>query len=307
MKGKFIIGIDLGATNLKLAILNCKYRIVGKETLSTQALGNFPKLIKAIITSVKKLIEAHRLNRKDILGLGLGAPGPVDTKKGIVHFLPNIPGCKNIRLSQTLRQGLGLPVYIDNDANLFTLAEFSLGAGKGFKNIIGVTLGTGVGGGIIIEGRLYRGGEFAAGEVGHIPIAIQGIKCNCGGRGCLEAYIGNQKILSKGAKMFGEPISLGGLSDLAVGGNRKAIRIWQDTGYLLGFALTGVVNLLNPDAIIIGGGVANAGKALFDSVKKTISGNAMPVQAKHVRILKSKLGNEAGLIGAAILVNRLHD
>lgn len=302
MKDNFIISIDLGATNLKLAVLNCKYKIIDKKILSTQELGNFKELTKAIVASVKKLIKCHRFNKKDILGLGLGVPGPVDIKKGIVHFLPNIPGCKDIRLSQILRQNLGLPVYIDNDANLFTLAEFFLGAGKGYKNIIGITLGTGVGGGLILEGRLYRGSKSAAGEVGHIPIAIPGIRCNCGGRGCLEAYIGNQKILSRARRVFKKPISLSRLAKLAGVGNQKAIRIWQTVGYLLGFALTGVVNLLNPDVIIIGGGVAKAGKVLFDNIKKTIHDNAMPVQAKYVRVKRSKFGENAGLIGAAILV-----
>lgn len=314
MKNRFIISIDLGGTNLKLAILNHQYKIIEKKKLSTsrivsdrrsvstQTLKNSQALIQAIVRSTENLIKHCGLNKKDILGLGLGAPGPVDTKKGVVHFLPNIPGCKNIRLGQALKKNLGLPIYIDNDANLFTLGEFRFGAGKGYRNIIGITLGTGIGGGFILEGRLYRGERFAAGEIGHMPITIQGIKCNCGGRGCLEAYIGNEKILSWAKRVFQEEVNLRRLGELASRGNQKAIRIWQITGYLLGFTLTGVINLLNPDAIVIGGGVANAGRVLFDSIKKTVQVNAMPVQAKHIRILKGKLGESAGLIGAAALV-----
>ena len=302
MKEKFIVSIDLGATNLKLAILNQQYKIIAKKTLTTQTLGSFPELINSIVASVKKLIKACQLNKKDILGLGLGVPGPVDINKGIIHFLPNIPGCKNIRLGHILNRKLGLPVYIDNDANLFTLGEFYLGAGKGFKNVIGITLGTGVGGGIILAGRLYRGKKFVAGEIGHMPVVMRGVRCNCGAQGCLEAYIGNQKILSQAKRVFKKPIGLKALSQLAARGNQQAIKIWQTVGYFLGFALSGIVNLLNPDAIIIGGGVANGGKPLFARIKKTILENAMPVQARYVRVLKSKFGANAALIGAAILV-----
>ena len=314
MKNKFIIGIDLGGTNLKLAVLNHRYKIIEKKIFCTSGivsrggsagrpvLKNSQALIEAIVRSVEDLIKRRALNKKDILGLGLGVPGPVDTKKGIIHFLPNIPGCRSIRVGQVLKKTLGLPVYVDNDANLFTLGESCLGAGKGYKNIIGITMGTGIGGGFILEGRIYRGQRYAAGEIGHMPLVLQGIRCNCGGRGCLEAYIGNEKILSWAKRVFQKEVSLRRLGELAFQGNKKAIRIWQIVGYLLGFTLTGVINLLNPDAIVVGGGVAGAGRVLFDSIKKTAQANAMSVQAKHIRILKSKFGESAGLIGAAILV-----
>ncbi len=163
-------------------------------------------------------------------------------------------------------------------------------------------MGTGVGGGIIINRTLYRATTFAAGEIGHIPINEKGPRCNCGGSACLEAYIGNSRIIKEARKLFKRDISLEELSVLAKKQNKRALDIWHNVARRLGIALVGVVNLLNLDAIIIGGGVANTGKILFDKVRETVKARAMSVQAKHVKIFKAKLANDAGLIGAAVLV-----
>lgn len=302
MASKFIISVDLGGTNLRISLVNPQYKIRYKEVFSTRRFRKKEDLIEAIIDSVNKILTIQKLNKTHILGLGLGLPGPIDVKQGIVHFFPNIPGWKEVNLKKILEKKLGLPVFLDNDANLMTLAEHRLGAAKGAKNAVCITLGTGVGGGLIINGELYRGLSFTAGEIGHIPINEKGPHCNCGGAACLEVYIGNNRIMNEVRKLFKRNISLEKLSLLAKRGNRKALSIWSDVARRLGIALTGVVNLLNPDCIVIGGGVAGAGKALFDKVKETISKRAMRVQAKQVKVLKAKLSNDAGLIGAAILV-----
>ena len=183
-----------------------------------------------------------------------------------------------------------------------SLAEHKLGSAKGFSNVLCMTLGTGIGGGIIIAGKLYRGRNNAAGEVGHLPINEKGPACNCGGIGCLESYIGNEKIIKEAKKVFKRDISLEELSALANKNNKAAIQIWKKVGARLGFALTGVVNLLNLDAIVIGGGVANAGKVLFDSAREVLKNQGMSVQSRHVKIFQAKLRNRAGVIGAAIMV-----
>jgi len=162
--------------------------------------------------------------------------------------------------------------------------------------------GKGIGGGIIIGSKLYRGFNNAAGEVGHLPINENGPSCNCGRTGCLEAYIGNNKIIKDARKEFKRNISLEELSTLAAKGNRRAMSIWRKVGKRLGFALAGVVNLLNLDAIVMGGGVANVGRILFESTQESLKEQAMSVQGSHVKIFKAKLGNNAGLIGAAIVV-----
>lgn len=312
MAVKFIIGIDLGGTNLKIALLDFKYRIRYKKILSTQRFiqplparaGIIKKesLISAIIDSINKIIGNNRINRTDILGIGLGLPGPVDVRQGLVHFFPNIPGWKEVNLKSILERKLGLPVFLDNDANLMCLAEYKLGAAKGFKNVVCLTLGTGVGGGIIIEGSLYRGSNNASGEIGHIPINEKGPHCNCGGVACLETYIGNSRIMKEARKLFKQDVSLEDLSLLARKQNKKAKAIWYRVAVHLGVALVGVVNLLNPDCIVIGGGVANTGKMLFDKLREIISKQAMSVQSRHLKLFKARFGNNAGLIGAAILV-----
>jgi len=302
MAKRFIVGIDLGGTNLKIALLDLKYRIRHKEVLNTQRFTKKEVLISAIIDSVDKILKDNNLSRKSLLGVGLGLPGPIDYEKGIVHFFPNIPGWKEVKLKYILERKLRLPVFVDNDAKVMALAEYKLGAAKGSTNAICITLGTGVGGGVIINGRLYRGLSNAAGEIGHLPINEKGPRCNCGGRACLESYIGNNRILKEARKIFGHVITLEKLSYLASKGNHKAKAIWLKVAERLSVTLVGVVNLLNPDCIVIGGGVAGVGKVLFDNIKKIILTRAMGVQAGHVKVFKARLGNNAGLIGAAIMV-----
>ncbi|MDO8662551.1 MAG: ROK family protein [Candidatus Omnitrophota bacterium] len=302
MNKKFIIGIDLGGTNLKVALLDLDYKIKDKEVLSTRSFMEKGQLILGILHSINRFIKYNHLSKAEILGVGLGLPGPIDAKSGIVHFFPNIPGWKEVRLRDILRKKLGLPVFLDNDAKLMTLAEHKLGAAKGFQNVLCMTLGTGIGGGLIINGRIYRGFNNAAGEIGHLGINENGLDCNCGASGCLEAYVGNQRVMAETRKAFKRKITPEELSLLAAKHNRMAIDIWRKTGSHLGFALAGVVNLLNLDAIVIGGGMAKAGEVLFTNINSALKRQAMSVQAKRVKILKAKLANHAGLIGAAIMV-----
>ncbi|MFA4989186.1 MAG: ROK family protein [Candidatus Omnitrophota bacterium] len=303
MAKKFIICIDLGGTNLKVALLDLNYRIKDREILSTRSFMEKNDLILGIVHAVTRFIKYNNLSKAQILGVGLGLPGPIDAKSGVVHFFPNIPGWKEVALRYILRKKLSLPVSLDNDAKLMALAEHRLGAAKGYRNVLCMTLGTGIGGGLILHNKIYRGFNNAAGEIGHLPINEKaGAPCNCGRYGCLEAYVGNQRIIKEARRVFKRSITLEELSWLAVKRNKLAIDIWRKTGNHLGFALAGVVNLLNLDAIIIGGGVAGAGNVLFESIKQALRDQAMGVQAKHVRLFKAKLGNEAGLIGAAIMV-----
>lgn len=302
MKKRFIISIDLGGTNLKVALVDSRYRIIDREILSTQRFSRKESLIRQIINCVKRIVKKHNLGPACVLGVGLGLPGPIDYRRGIVHFFPNIPGWREVNLKNILEKKLNLPVFLDNDANLMSWAEHKLGAARGFANAICLTLGTGVGGGIILENRLYRGPDNAAGEIGHIPINESGPLCNCGGIACLETYIGNNHIIKEAQRLFRRKISLEELSSLAKRGNPQAKVIWRTAADRLGIALSAVVNLLNPDIIVLGGGVANAGKILFDEVKKIVNSRSMNVQARRVKIVKASLGSDAGLIGAAIMV-----
>lgn len=298
---RYIIGIDLGGTNLRIGFFTQKYQLRAKRFFVTGGFQTKEKLIQAIMDAVKTMIEQCGIKKKKLLGLGVGFPGPVDYRKGIVHFLPNIPGWKDVPIKKILEKKLGINVFVDNDANLMCLAEYKMGAARGFKNIVCITLGTGVGGGVIIEGKLYRGATHAAGEIGHIPVNETGPRCNCGGRACLESYVGNRRLRAGAEKIFRKKISLEDLSRLAGCGNRKAGQFWKEIGEKIGLALSGVINLLNPDCIIIGGGVSKAGGLLFQSIRETIRKRAMAVQAGHVKVLRAKLIDDGGMVGAAVL------
>jgi glucokinase len=302
MAKKFIIAIDLGGTNLKCALLDSSLRIRARSYFSTKSFDNRQRLIGGIVDCVNSFVLKLSLSKSSILGAGIGLPGPADTFRGIVHFLPNIPGWKEVRLKRILEQETKLTVFIDNDAKLMALAEHKEGSAKGYGNVLCLTLGTGVGGGLIIANSLYRGMDNAAGEVGHLPLNEDGPICGCGSRACLEAYVGNAKIIKDARKLFGSKITLEEVSRLAQSKDSEAIRFWNGVGKRLGLALSGVVNLLNLDAIVIGGGVSYAGEVLFKGVKATILARAMSVQAKRVKILKARLGNDAGIIGAGYLV-----
>jgi glucokinase len=302
MAKKFIIAIDLGGTNLKCALLDNSFKIRAKSSFSTKSFDDKYRLIQGITDSVDSFILSQKLKRSVILGVGIGVPGPVDTLKGIVHFLPNIPGWKEVRLKKILEEKTKLPVFIDNDAKLMTLAEHKAGAARNCRNALCLTLGTGVGGGLIINDLLYRGADNAAGEIGHFPVNERGPLCGCGARGCLEAYVGNHKIIKDARKLFGPKITLERISALARGNNPKAINFWSRVGERLGWVLSGMVNLLNLDAIVIGGGVSYAGKVLFENVRRTILLRAMRLPARRVKVIKAKLGGDAGIIGAGYLV-----
>ncbi len=302
MVKRFIIAIDLGGTNLKCALLDDRLKIRVKTSFSTRSFDNQHKLIRGFADSIGSFIYNQKLKPAEVLGVGIGLPGPVDTLSGVVHSLTNICGWKEVPLKKLLERKTGLRVFIDNDAKLMALAEHECGAAKNYKHVLCLTLGTGVGGGLILGNLLYRGPDNAAGEAGHIPVSQSGPLCGCGARGCLETYVGNARLLQRAARIFGAGITLEKVSILAKAKNAKAIAFWQEVGKDLGLGLSGIVNLLNLDLIVIGGGVACAGKVLFDSIRSTIRQRAMPVQAGRVRVVKAALGVDAGIIGAGYLV-----
>ncbi len=312
-----LIGVDIGGTNIKLALVDKKARLKCKRTFSTTSFKGKLALIDGIASQIESLISGVGLKKRDIIGVGIGAPGAVDIRTGTVHYLTNIPDWREVPLGKILRKRLGLPVFVDNDVNVMALGEAYFGAGLGAVNMLCITLGTGVGGGLILDGSLYRGSNYAAGEFGHIPINIDGPKCKCGSWACVEAYAGNSYIvkdvtarITRGAKTLITKLVNGDLSKItpeiiseaARKGDKFAKKVWMDVGQKIGLGLAGVVNLLNVEKIVIGGGVAEAGKILFDSIKKTINTRAMKLPAKTVKIVKAKLGYDAGLIGAATLV-----
>jgi glucokinase len=299
---RYIVGLDLGGTNLRIGLFDYKIQLLNKRILSTPDFRDKDSLIEIMVQSIKEIIKDNSIKERNTLGIGVGLPGPLDYKRQLVYFLPNIKGWHNVFLGKILKERIGINTIIDNDANLICLAEYYIGLARKYSNLVCITLGTGVGGGLIIENRLYRGTNSLAGEIGHIPITQDGPYCGCGKKGCLESYIGNQRIIRQAKKIFKKNITLEELSRLARLNDIRAIKIWKSVGEKLGTVLAGVINLLNPEAVVIAGGVSKAGKVLFDSIKETIKERAMPIQAKQVKILNSRLKDNAGITGAALLV-----
>ncbi len=302
---KIIIGIDVGGTNTKCGLVDMQGQILARARVETRKyISKKSLLFSAIVDTVLSLIQKSPGGRADILGVGMGLPGLIDTEKGVVKILPNIPGWRNVPLKRMMEDTLGLPARIENDVNLITLGEWKYGAGIGCRNLVCMTLGTGVGSGLILDNRLYRGEGFAAGEIGHMPLGRKGPPCNCGGYACFERYVGNTVLLKNARKLFRDKtMTLEQVSCLASCKDPKALAFWRETAVMIGDALTGVVNLLNPKMIIIGGGVANAHRFLFKTISDTIRARAMTVQGEMFKIKRAHLGDDAGLLGARVLVD----
>ncbi|MBI3601310.1 MAG: ROK family protein [Candidatus Omnitrophica bacterium] len=302
---KYVVGVDVGGTNIKLGLVHPGGRVMARSHFPTKPLSSSKKqLIAVLAEAIKKIITVNDLKIKDIAGIGIGLPGLIDYPRGRVRFLPNIPGWRNVPLKAILQKKLNLPVFIDNDVTLITLAEWKFGAGRGVEHLICLTLGTGVGSGLILDNRLYRGAANAAGELGHLPLNEQGPACNCGGFGCFETYVGNRRLFALASRIMNKPkMTTQQMFVLANQGHPKALRFWRQVATHIGNGLVGVVNLFNPELIIIGGGVSNNEKFLFPAIRAVIKKRAMSLQAAMVKIRRAKLGDDAGIIGAQVLVD----
>ncbi len=302
----YVLGIDLGGTNVKCGLVSLDGNVISRTHLATAGfISDKNKLIQALCGACHNLLHENHLKTKNILGAGIGLPGLVDVRKGVVKFLPNIPGWENVALKNIMEKKIKMPVFIDNDVNVITLGEWKFGAGIGIRDLVCLTLGTGVGGGLILNNALYRGPGFTAGELGHIPLNEDGPLCNCGGRGCLERTVGNKYLIEKAQKLFGRrDLTLEEVNRLADRGNPSALKFWEETAAHIGIGLVSVVNLLNPKRIIIGGGIAKAHRHLFPVILQTIRKRAMSVPSQMVQLKAAKLGDHAGILGARVLVDQ---
>lgn len=301
---KYVVGVDVGGTNIKLGIVSPAGKVIVRNSFATKPFAsNRTKLITALAKEIEASIIAGGLFKKQIAGVGIGLPGLIDYEKGVVKVLPNIPGWNQVHLKSILQEKVNLPVFVDNDVKIITLAESKFGAGRGVKNLICLTLGTGVGAGLILDGRLYRGEDNAAGELGHMPLNEHGPQCNCGGFGCFERYVGNQALFALASQVMGRPhMTTELMYEMASQGNKKALEFWKKAAEHIGNGLVGIVNLLNPRLIIIGGGISHNEKFLFPTITTTIRKRAMSVQGAAFKVTRAKFKDDAGIIGAYVLV-----
>ena len=299
------IGIDFGGTSIKLGLIQAGGLLQRAESLPTLTYASGEAMLAAILSAVDNLRAQH----PGVMAVGAGLPGIVDSKQGVVHHLTNVPGWVNVPLRELLTIHTGLPAVIENDANAMTYAEWKFGASRRYQHVVCVTLGTGVGGGLILDGKLYRGARLGAGEIGNMSIDYRGVPGVYGNLGALESYVGNRQIAARAVLRYGA----GGitrtlaecapalLAEAAHQGDEVARQLWDETGVMLGASLCDVVWLLNPDALVLGGGVAQAGELVFGPLRRTLRERTSPVFHEHLEILPAELGSDAGLIGAGAL------
>jgi glucokinase len=322
MKNKFNIGVDIGGTNIKYGIVSSSGRILTRGIIPSGKISARKGVLDGLRKGIDSLLAFAKDSKIKISHIGIGVPGTVDLPKGIIVGIPpNLPFMADFYLRKFLKRFYPHPVYIDNDANVMALAEYKFGAAKGYKNSICITLGTGIGSGIILEGKLFRGTSFVGPEFGHTTICFEGIKCHCGNYGCVEMYASEpamfrrtKELLKKNRGSILYKLSRGDLNrlkakDLFLAERLKdkvSQKVIRETAYYLGTALSNAVNLINPEIIVIGGGVVlSAGANFFRMIEKEIKTRAFPSATKNLKIVKAKLRNDAGFIGASILGEEL--
>ena len=293
------LGIDWGGTNIEIGVVDEKGFVLKKKIFPSQKLTE-PKLFLA---AIEQSISSFKTK---ITAVGIGAPGIINIKKGFIYYLPNIKGWVNYPLKKILEKKVKLPVFIDNDANVFALAELRKGNAKGTKRSLVFTLGTGLGAGIILGGKVFRG-EVSAAELGHMPLSLGGRKCSCGATGCIETYTSSFYLAKKyrRLKRIKVRVSVKEIYQRALAGEKEALKIWEGFSLALGKFLGGLINVFNPQKIILGGRVAGAWRIFFPLLKKEVQKQAMWPQYSQVKIMRAKLKANAGVIGAGFLAKDL--
>lgn len=306
-------GIDLGGTFVKTALVSEDGQILAKTSLPSEGDKGPDRVMDVMAQSVDRVVDEAKINRSALRACGVGAPGPMNWRTGVVYSPPNLKGWKDVPLSDAMGRRISMPVYVDNDANVACFGEYWSGAGQGVDSMCMLTLGTGVGGGIVVFGRLLRGIDGTAAEVGHLKVQRDGRPCGCGGNGCLESYAsvtglvrtaeeglssGVESVLNE-LKAKGDPITGKRVSEAAEAGDAFARSVIEETGRWIGIGIASLINLLNPERIVIGGGMIDAGEMLFKPMRETAAKEAFDVPAKRAEIVTAALGGDAGVIGAA--------
>jgi glucokinase len=293
-KNQTVLGIDLGGTAIKLGRFTPAGDCIASLSIPTPKPSTPDAVVTAIVQAVKEIDPAA-----ESLAIGLGTPGPVDDSGRIAKVLINLAGWHNVPLADLLEEKTGKFVAIANDANCAGLGEAWLGAGKGFKNFLLLTLGTGVGGAVILDGQLFTGHSGSAGELGLITINLYGPECNSGNRGSLEQYVAIPAIRRQTGM---EPDKLG---HMAEAGNRQALEFWETYGHYLGAGLANLIYVLDPEAIAIGGGISASAEYFLPSTRAEIERRVLPECRSGLQLLPAQLGNQAGMVGAAKLAWQL--
>jgi glucokinase len=310
-RGGYIGGVDLGGTKILSVVVDARLAVVASDLRATEATEGPEAVIERLVESIT--LAAHG---RPLRAVGIATPGPSDPDRGIVTTPPNLPGWRNVPLARLVSERLGLPAWLENDANAAAMAEFELGAGKDANHMVLVTLGTGIGGGLILNGKLYRGATGGAGEVGHMQLVPDGPRCGCRRHGCLEALASGRALAARALEIIAEepdgilaqlaaeeerPPSARTLQRAADQGDGRAEGAIRLAGRYLGAGLTNLVNVFNPEVLAIGGNLRKLGERYLGEALQVVKAEAFQQHLSNVRIVETELEEEVGAIGAAIV------
>jgi glucokinase len=311
------IGVDLGGSKIGIALVKKNGEIEKYIKIPTHAEQGMELTISRVKQGIYQIMKKKDLQINSIVGIGIGAPGPVDYKEGLIYCAPNLPGWKDVRLANIVKDEFQIPVIMENDANVAAWGEKIFGVAQGIDDMVCLSLGTGIGAGLILAGKIYHGKNNLAGEIGHIVVNKDGPRCSCGNYGCLEAYSSaagiKNRVYSKINKLKADnqvlplasdlyDISLVQIFEMARQGNNVVKDIVEEAIEYLGIGIATVINILNPEMIVLVGGLANEGEKLLNPLKEVVYKRAMISHLPDLKIVFGKLGDYAGVIGAAALL-----
>jgi glucokinase len=312
-----VLAVDLGGTKIIAAVVVPDGKVVSRSYCLTLAEEGPQAVTERLLSAVSEALVRAKLKNSELAGVGVAAAGIIDAEKGVITTSPNLSGWHDVPLVDVIAEKMGLATYLVNDASAAALGEHRFGAGKGLDNLIYLTVSTGIGGGIIIDGRLYTGTDGCAGEIGHMTIEPHGPQCNCGNFGCLEALASGSAMTREAVRRMeqGEPSYIAELAEgrlwdvtaemIAVAarqGDKMACQVVAEAANYLGIGLANLVNIFNPDVIVIGGGVSKMGSMLLEPARKVVKERAFKLPSRTVRIIRARLGGNAGVVGAATYV-----
>lgn len=310
---KYYAGIDLGGTNTKIGLVDEDGNIIFTTIVKTDSMEGFEKTIQRLSKILLQQVKSFDLNFDDVQSVGVGVPGPVLNSR-VVKFWANFPWKNGVDLALEFEKNLGKPVKADNDVNVITLGEMWKGSAQGYKNVLGLAIGTGIGGGIIVDGKLVSGENGAGGEVGHIKVERDGKLCGCGQKGCWEAYASATGLIREAQsrlavnktnglyeQVIGRDLEAKDIFDVAKEGDAFALDLVDYEADYIALGIGNLLNVLDPEIVVVGGGVSLAGDILFDKVKERLKRYAFPSTTENLKIVAASLGNDAGILGAAYL------
>ncbi|WP_149204411.1 ROK family transcriptional regulator [Actinotalea subterranea] len=303
-RGAVAVGIDFGRRHARVVLISLGHEVLGEREIPLPAGHRAQEGIAAGAALLDELLDEYAVDRTAVLGVGVGIPGPIDRRTGTVVEGAILPEWVGLNLRDALEERIGFPVHLDNDANLGALAQVTWGPQPAPSTVVFLKIGTGIGCGLIVAGAPFYGHVGTAGEIGHSPIGDSGPLCRCGNRGCLELAASTSMMTEVLSRAQGEPVTTADVVRNALRGDTATLRVLEDAGLAAGRALAGVVNLINPEVVVVGGPLAELGEILLDPVRRGISRYAMPLASETTTVVMSSLGARAEALGAAALVLR---